>query len=84
MARWSKKEEPKNEVSFEIIEELGVLSTNKETGWSVEVNVVSWNGGAPKVEVRPWAPEHKSCAKGIRLTDSEAELLGKILVKAFK
>ena len=83
-SKWSKKKEQSTEVTFEIVEALGVLSENKETGWNLECNVVSWNDGTAKVEIRPWNTDHSRCGKGIRLTDDEAQKLGEILVKAFE
>lgn len=32
------------EVTFEIVEEIGVIATHS-TGWKKELNLVSWNGG---------------------------------------
>lgn len=84
MAKNWGKEKKTTEVTFEIVETLGVLSGPNDNGWSKEVNVVAWNGGVPKVEVREWDEKHERCGKGVRFTDEEAEALGKILVEAFK
>ena len=62
----------REEVTFEIKEHLAVLNTSGN-GWTREVNMVSWNGGAPKVDVREWSPEHDRMSKGITLTEPEAE-----------
>ena len=59
---------------YEIIEELGVLSESAK-GWTKELNRISWNGGAPKLDVRDWAPEHEKMVKGVTLTDEEAKSL---------
>ena len=84
MSRWSKKENT-TEVSFEIIEHLGALGKRTDNGWQVEVNVVSWNGGVPKVDIRPWNEDHTRCSKVVgRFNDADAEQLGKILTEAFK
>lgn len=68
------------EVKFEIKEELGVLSESGK-GWTKEVNLISWNGAAPKYDIRDWAPNHEKMGKGITLTAEEAEELHKILAK---
>ena len=47
--------------------------------WNTEINVVSWNGAAPKIDIRPWDPEHKKCGKGITLTGDETKKLREIL-----
>ena len=69
-----------SEVKFEIQEELGTLSESAK-GWTKEVNLISWNGAAPKYDIRDWAPNHEKMVKGITLTAEEAEELYKILAK---
>ena len=34
---------------------------------------MSWNGGAPKYDLRDWAPDHEKMGKGITLTEEEAK-----------
>lgn len=63
---------------YEIVEELGILSKSAK-GWTKELNRISWNGGAPKLDVRDWAPEHEKMGKGVTLTDDEAKVLLKLL-----
>ncbi len=60
------------EITFEIQEHIAVLNTSSN-GWTREVNMVAWNGGAAKVDVREWNPEHDRMTKGITLTEAEAE-----------
>lgn len=45
------------ELKFEIINQIGVISTSA-SGWNVELNRVSWNGNEPKYDVRSWSPDH--------------------------
>ena len=52
-------------------------------GWTKELNMVSYNGAAPKYDIRDWAPEHEKMSKGITLTDEEAENLMKLLEERF-
>ena len=66
------------DIKFEIKEEIGVLSENAR-GWRKELNLVSWNGGAPKYDIRDWAPGHERMGKGITLTKDEAKELYKLL-----
>lgn len=63
---------------YQIIEELGVLSESAK-GWTKELNRISRNGGAPKLDVRDWAPEHEKMGKGVTLTDEEAKALLELL-----
>ena len=65
---------------YEIVEELGVLSTSAK-GWTKELNKVSWNGGAPKYDIRDWAPEHEKMGKGVTLNDEEFAVLKELLNK---
>lgn len=74
------EENEMSEVKFEIQEELGTLSESAK-GWTKEVNLISWNGAAPKYDIRDWAPNHEKMGKGITLTAEEAEALYKILAK---
>ena len=55
-----------SEVKFEIQKELGVISEGSK-GWKKEVNLISWNGAAPKYDIRDWDPEHEKMGKGITL-----------------
>ncbi|WP_455264427.1 YdbC family protein [Phascolarctobacterium sp.] len=71
---------PKTEISFEIIETLGVLSTSTK-GWTKELNLVSWNGREPKYDLREWSPEHDKMGKGVTLSKEELEALKGILEK---
>ena len=62
------------EIKYEITEEIKVLSENAN-GWTKELNLVSWNGGKPKYDIRDWSPEKDRMAKGITLTDDEMKIL---------
>ena len=71
---------PKSEISFEIIETLGVLSTSTK-GWTKELNLISWNGREPKYDLREWSPEHNKMGKGVTLSKEELDALKGILEK---
>ncbi|MBP3261212.1 YdbC family protein [Pseudobutyrivibrio sp.] len=68
------------EFQYEIVEEIGVLSTSAK-GWTKELNKISWNGGAPKYDIRDWAPDHEKMGKGVTLTDEELSALKDLLNK---
>ena len=65
---------------YEIKEEIGILSESK-SGWRKEVNLISWNGAAPKLDIRDWAPNHEKMGKGITLSTEEAHELLNLLQK---
>ena len=67
-----------SEMSFEILEEIGVLSESKK-GWRKELNLISWYGASPKYDIRDWAPGHEKMGKGVTLTIEEAEKLKELL-----
>ncbi|AOA00079.1 MULTISPECIES: YdbC family protein [Carnobacterium] len=62
------------EFSYEIMEEIAVLSENAK-GWRKEFNLVSWNGNPPKFDIRDWAPDHEKMGKGLTLTNEEITVL---------
>lgn len=63
-----------DEFSFQITEQLKVISTSKSR-WTLELNKVSWGGRPAKYDLRSWAPDHQKMGKGITLTDEELEAL---------
>lgn len=70
------------ELKFEIIENLGVLSTS-DKGWRKELNIVSWNEREAKFDLREWNEEHTRMSKGITFTEEEAKVLKEILIDEF-
>ena len=71
-----------NDFSYEIVEHIAVLSTSK-TGWTKELNLISWNGRTAKYDIREWSPEHEKMGKGITLTDDEFTKLKELLSKQY-
>lgn len=70
----------KTEFKYEIVEHFGIISQNS-SGWTKELNKISWNGGNPKYDIRDWAPEHEKMGKGVTLTEDEFEGLKKLLTE---
>ncbi len=58
------------EVTFDIVEEIGVIATHS-TGWKKELNMVSWNGGPAKYDIRDWDPDHGRMSRGVTLKEQE-------------
>ena len=65
---------------YDIVDHIGVLSENAK-GWTKELNLISWNGAAPKYDIRDWAPEHEKMGKVVTLTAEEIQKLKEILSK---
>ncbi|MDR1901266.1 MAG: hypothetical protein LBQ88_03150 [Treponema sp.] len=70
-------------ISFDILKHYGILSEEK-SGWKLEVNLVSWNGHNPKIDIRDWAPGHEKTGKGITLSREEAIKLQELLAIAIE
>ena len=65
---------------YTITEEIAVLS--EKNGFSKEINMISYNGAAPKIDIRNWSTGddgEKKMGKGITLTKEEASTLCEIL-----
>ena len=63
---------------FEIVEHIGTISEGSK-GWKKELNRISWNGGAPKYDIRDWSPDHEKMGKGVTLSDEEMQALKGLL-----
>ena len=66
------------EIKSEVVKEIGILSTSK-SNWNREVNIIRWNDGKPKLDIRDWAQEHERAGKGITLTAEEVAVLKELL-----
>jgi len=66
------------DIKFEIVENLGVIGEGAK-GWKKEVNLISWNNRAPKIDIRDWDLNHEKMGKGITLSKEEAKKLLEIL-----
>ncbi|MBO4355503.1 MAG: YdbC family protein [Clostridia bacterium] len=66
------------EFKFEIVKRIATLST-EPSGWSKELNLVSYNGAAPKYDIRTWDPDHQKMGKGVTLSEEEVALLKEAL-----
>ena len=59
------------EIQCEIVKEIAVLSASN-SGYTKEINFISWNGKSPKYDIRSFSPNREKCGKGITLTEKEA------------
>ena len=62
---------------------IGTIS-EAGSGWTKELNKVSWNGKPATMDIREWDPAHERMSKGVRLTDEEAKKLLEILQEYFQ
>lgn len=70
------------EIQYEIRQEIAVLSRS-DSGYTKEINLISWNGAEPKYDIRSFSPDRERCGKGITLTGTEAKQLLEALQSHF-
>ena len=66
------------DIKYDIVKEVGVVSESS-TGWTKELNLISWNNREAKYDLRDWAPEHAKMGKGITLSVEELKELKNLL-----
>lgn len=66
------------DIKFDIIEKLGTIVEGSK-GWAKEVNIISWNGRKPKVDIRDWDENNEKMGKGLTLTKEELKTLKGLL-----
>ena len=69
------------EVTFEIREFIGALDAANDNGWRRELNLVSWNGGAPKLDIREWSPDHTRMSRGITMSEEHGIRVAQLLAQ---
>ena len=67
-----------DDIDYEIVMQIGLLSQSN-SGWTKEVNLISWNGRAPKYDIRDWAPGHAKMGRGVTLSREELLALRDLL-----
>lgn len=60
-----------DDFTFEIVESVTTLGDTKPSGYTKELNFVSFKGAEPKWDLREWNSDHTRMSKGITLTDAE-------------
>lgn len=67
-----------SEIKYEIIKQIGVLSKSS-SGWSKELNLISWNDREAKYDLRDWSPDREKMGKGVTLSLEELLALKELL-----
>lgn len=65
--------------SYKIIEEIGQVGESSTSGWSTRLNLISWNGGKPKLDIRSWNEDMTRMGRGISLSEDDAKDLAGLL-----
>ena len=66
------------EFKYEIVEELGFIAETR-SGWTKELNLISWNDREPKYDIRDWSPDHEKMGRGISFSKEELVALKELL-----
>ena len=67
-----------DDFSFTITKHIGEISKSK-SGWTLELNMVSWGGRDARFDIRSWAPDPQTMGKGVTLTAEELTSLKELL-----
>jgi hypothetical protein len=67
-----------SDIKYEIVEKIGVLSTSA-SGWTKELNLISWNDREPKYDIRDWSADGTKMGKGVTLSREELSALKELL-----
>ena len=65
-------------INYDILRNYGELSVSK-SGWTKQLNLISWNGRQAKYDIRDWAPDGEKMGKGITLDGEELVKLRDLL-----
>lgn len=63
---------------YEVVKSIGVLGVT-DTGWTRELNFMSWNEREPKYDIRDWSPDRRKMGKGLTFTRDEVSELKLLL-----
>lgn len=66
------------QVTYSIKEKCGRIS-EKESGWTKELNIISWNERDAKYDIRDWSPSHDRMSRGITFSIEEVSELKRLL-----
>ena len=67
-----------SEPTYEVKKHIGVIA-EYPTGWRKEINIIAWNGGAFKYDIRDWDSKHEHMSRGLTLHEDEARKLMELL-----
>ncbi|HEX9839833.1 MAG TPA: PC4/YdbC family ssDNA-binding protein [Anaerolineales bacterium] len=67
-----------SEIKYEIIQQIGLLS-KAGSGWTKELNLISWNDREAKYDLRDWSPDREKMGKGVTLSREELSALKELL-----
>ena len=66
------------DIKYDILKKIGVLS-KAGSGWTKELNLISWNDREPKYDLRDWSADGSKMGKGVTLSKEELRTLRDLL-----
>lgn len=70
------------EITCEIKRHLATIC-ERGSGWTMELNLVSWNNASPKYDIRNWSPDHEKSSKQASFSIEELMSLKMVLNDIF-
>ena len=67
-----------SEIKYEITKKIGILSKSA-SGWTKELNLISWNDRDAKYDIRDWSADREKMGKGVTLSREELMALKELL-----
>ncbi|MCS4536953.1 MULTISPECIES: YdbC family protein [unclassified Mycoplasma] len=74
----------KSQITNNIVRKIGKIGGLTSSGYTKELNLVSWNNGEPKYDIRDWSEDYARSSKGITLSVEELKTLKAILDEEVK
>ena len=66
--------------NFTIHKEVGIVS-EKPSGWTMELNLVSFNGREAMYDLSEWNYDYTALRRGVRLSESDLASLAQLIKK---
>lgn len=66
------------DIKYEIVKKIGILS-KAASGWTKELNLISWNDRDAKYDIRDWSADGEKMGKGVTLSKDELLALRDLL-----
>jgi hypothetical protein len=66
------------DIKYDIVQKIGVIS-RAGSGWTKELNLISWNDREPKYDLRDWSADGSKMGKGVTLSKEELAALKELL-----
>ena len=67
------------EIKYEVVQRIGSAVSAGPAAWERQLNLISWNDGEPKYDIRDWSPDGTRMGKGISLSHDEMAILKGLL-----